>query len=48
MNDIRPCIKLENAIKEFPSGSGIVRALDGIDLDIKVYNEARREREREE
>lgn len=34
MNTKFPCIKLSNAVKEFPSGSGVVRALDGIDLDI--------------
>ncbi len=34
MNTKSPCIKLSNAVKEFPSGSGVVRALDGIDLDI--------------
>ena len=29
-----PCVRLENAIKEFPSGSGVVRALDGLSLEI--------------
>ena len=29
-----PCIRLENAIKDFPSGNGIVRALDHFTLDI--------------
>ena len=28
------CVRLENAIKEFPSGSGVVRALDGLSLEI--------------
>ncbi len=29
-----PCVRLENAIKEFPSGSGVVRALDQLSLEI--------------
>ncbi|MBE6997737.1 MAG: ABC transporter ATP-binding protein [Ruminococcaceae bacterium] len=28
------CVKIENAVKEFPSGSGAVRALDGLSLEI--------------
>ena len=34
MNEVKPCIRLENAVKEFPSGTGVVKALDGITLDI--------------
>ena len=35
MTDIsEPCIRLENAIKEFPSGNGVVRALDRLTLEI--------------
>ena len=30
----RPCIQLENLVKEFPSGTGTVKALDGITLDL--------------
>ena len=29
-----PCVRLENAIKDFPSGNGIVRALDQLSLEI--------------
>ena len=29
-----PCIRLENAVKEFASGNGVVRALDQLSLDI--------------
>lgn len=29
-----PCVRLENAIKEFPSGAGVVRALDQLSLEI--------------
>ncbi len=35
MTDIsEPCIRLENAIKDFPSGNGVVRALDRLTLEI--------------
>ena len=30
-----PCIRLENAVKEFPSGSGVVRALDRLSLEVR-------------
>lgn len=29
-----PCVRLENAIKEFPSGNGVIRALDQLSLEI--------------
>ncbi|MBO6089713.1 MAG: ABC transporter ATP-binding protein [Lachnospiraceae bacterium] len=32
--ELKPYIRIENAIKEFPSGSGVVRALDGLSLVI--------------
>jgi len=34
MKETKPCIRLKNAVKEFPSGTGVVKALDGITLDI--------------
>ncbi len=29
-----PCVRLENAVKEFPSGNGVVRALDRLSLAV--------------
>ncbi|MBO4478019.1 MAG: ABC transporter ATP-binding protein [Lachnospiraceae bacterium] len=34
MEKTEPCIRLENVVKEFPSGTGVVKALDGITLEI--------------
>ena len=34
MKNDEACIVLENAIKEFPSGKGVVKALDGLSLKI--------------
>ncbi len=34
MSEVKPCVRMVNAVKEFPSGSGVVKALDGITLDI--------------
>ena len=33
MEKTEPCIRLENVVKEFPSGTGVVKALDGITLE---------------
>ena len=34
MKTDKPCIILENAIKEYPSGKGVVKALDGLSLQL--------------